>query len=132
MVKEIVIALMIGATAPIPKTEYVDLGECRITTYCPECNDGEGYESSSGTELEYGHCACNWLPVGTKINIEGEPFVVVDTCGTDAIDIFIDTDDCWCNVNEYRKVVVVNENNEDSFADMVDDCINESVQYGVD
>ena len=91
-----------------PKEEWKDLGECRITSYCPVCNDGSGHESSSGKELEYGDCACSWLPIGTKVSIEGEIFTVVDVCGTDAIDIFIDHDEeyCGCNLNEYRKVSI--------------------------
>ena len=87
-----------------PKEEWKDLGECRITTYCCACNDGSGHESSSGKYLEYGDCACSWLPIGTEISIEGELFTVVDICGTDAIDIFIDTDECHCNLNEYKAV----------------------------
>lgn len=86
---------------------FEDLGECRITTYCPSCNTGAGHASSSGVWLEYGHAACNWLPVGTVIDIEGERFEIVDTCGTDAIDLFVDTDFCQCDLNEYRHVYIV-------------------------
>lgn len=86
-----------------------DLGMCRITEYCPSCNDGSGHDSTSGVHLEYGHAACRWLPNGTVISIEGEEFVIVDTCGTDAIDIFRDTDECRCDLNEYRHVVVLKE-----------------------
>ena len=86
--------------------KWEPIGECRITSFCPSCNEPAGYESKSGKELEYGHVACNWLPLGTEISIEGETFVVTDTCGTDAIDIFIDTDTCTCNLNEYRKVSI--------------------------
>lgn len=85
--------------------EYI--GECRITTYCPACNEPYGYQSSSGKHLAYGDCACSWLPLGTKVNIEGDVFTVVDTCGTDAIDIFIDIDGgCECNLNEYKRVAI--------------------------
>ena len=96
------------SAAPMPQKEktpeWKDLGECRITTYCCACNDGSGHESSSGKYLEYGDCACSWLPIGTEISIEGEIFTVVDICGTDAIDIFIDTNECHCNLNEYKNV----------------------------
>lgn len=106
----LIASMMAAAPAPKekPKTEWRFLGECRVTSYCPICNDGAGHESSSGTELQYGHAACNWLPIGTKVSIEGEIFTIVDTCGTDAIDIFIDHDEgsCGCNLNEYRKVAV--------------------------
>ena len=114
MIKTVLAGLLIASTltsAPAPKEKkpekvWKSLGECRITSYCPYCNDGEGHESSSGKSLEYGDAACNWLPIGTKISIGGDIFTVVDICGTDAIDIFIDHDDefCGCNLNEYQEV----------------------------
>ena len=86
---------------------YEDLGMCRITTYCPVCNDGAGHESSSGVYLQEGHAACRWLPNGTIISIDGFRYRIVDTCGTDAIDLFVDTDYCRCDLNEYRHVYIV-------------------------
>ena len=109
----ITIAVLLNSTAlpaePMPVEKWESIGEQRITCYCPYCNDGEGHESSSGKELEYGDCACSWLPIGTKISVEGEIFVVRDICGTEAIDIFIDHDDgyCGCRLNEYRQVSVL-------------------------
>lgn len=90
---------------------YEDLGQCRVTCYCPECNDGTGHESSSGAYLKTGHAACRWLPIGTIIDIEGDEFEIVDTCGTDAIDIFIDDDSgvCRCNLNEFKRVTIKRE-----------------------
>lgn len=85
---------------------YEKIGTCRITEYCPACNDGGGYDSTSGKHLREGYVACRWLPNGTIISIEGEEFEIVDTCGTDAIDIFRDSDSCNCNLNEYRKVSI--------------------------
>lgn len=85
---------------------WESIGECRITEYCPSCNDGGGHDSTSGKYLRAGHAACSWLPNGTIISIEGEEFEIVDTCGTDAIDIFRDSDSCKCNLNEYRKVSI--------------------------
>ncbi len=106
----VVIAGMLSMAQTADLNRPVDLGQCRITCYCPTCNDGEGHESSSGTYLEYGHAACRWLPIGTVIDIEGDEFEIVDTCGTDAIDIFIDDESgCRCNLNEYRHVVIRKE-----------------------
>lgn len=91
----------------ITEPQWEMIGECRITTYCPHCNEPQGHQSSSGKYLEYGDCACNFLPLGTVISIEGEEFTVVDTCGMDnTIDIFIDSDSCQCNLLDYRKVSV--------------------------
>ena len=82
------------------------LGECRITEYCPACNDGGGYDSTSGKHLRAGHAACSWLPNGTIISIGGVEFEIVDTCGTDAIDLFRETDCCECDMNEYKVVYI--------------------------
>ena len=111
MIAAMILSAMIATThvqeKPKTQKEWKPIGEQRITCYCPQCNDGQGYESSSGKRLRYGHAACSWLSTGTKISVEGEIFTVVDICGTDAIDIFIDTDSCECNINEYRRVSVL-------------------------
>lgn len=108
-----IISLLLCAnlTIPIPQNKPVEkwypVDDVRITCYCCACNDGSGHESSSGKYLEYGDCACNWLPIGTKVSIEGEIFTVVDTCGmNNTIDIFVDTDYCNCNLLECKKVMV--------------------------
>lgn len=99
-----------GTIVELKKNQEVNgiwesLGKCRITNYCPGCNDpANSYESSSGKELKNGMVACNWLPIGTELKINGEKYIVADTCGTEAIDIFIDTDECWCTENYYAKV----------------------------
>lgn len=87
---------------------WKSIGECRITEYCPSCNDPAGtYQSSSGAYLYEGCVACNWLPNGTKIRIRKRyVFVVMDTCGTEAIDIFRDTSYCCCNGNYYAEVEI--------------------------
>ena len=110
MIAELLLTIGIGCNAIVADVmpDYMPIGECRITTYCPSCNDGTGHESSSGTYLEYGHAACGWLPIGTVIDIEGERFEVVDICGTDAIDLYVETDECRCNLNEFRRVSIVN------------------------
>jgi hypothetical protein len=92
-----------------PKTQeprWESIGACRVTEYCPVCNDPAGYESSSGKELATGDAACSWLPIGTEIRIGDREYTIVDTCGTDAIDLFIDSDECWCDRNEYVDVKI--------------------------
>ena len=89
------------------ESHWTSLGSCRITTYCAGCNDPAGsYQSSSGAVLYEGCVACNWLPIGTRLRIDGCEYVVMDTCGTDAIDIFVDTGYCMCNANYYTEVYV--------------------------
>ena len=80
------------------ESHWESLGDCRITYYCPVCNDpGYSYASSSGTTLYEGCVACSWLPLGSKIRINGDEYTVVDRCGTDAIDVFVDTGECCCS-----------------------------------
>lgn len=92
------------------KTETVKAAwktvEARITEYCPRCNDPDGYQSSSGKRLEEGDAACRWLPVGTKIKVFGQVYTIVDTCGTDAIDLFRDTSECNCDLNTWTNVKI--------------------------
>ena len=39
--------------------------------------------------------ACSWLPIGTRVLIDGNVYIVEDVCGTDAIDIYMDSyDEC--------------------------------------
>lgn len=115
MIAEIVIAatmFMSGVQADMAQAElqeWESIGECRVSTFCPVCNDGAGHESSSGAYLTTGHAACNFLPIGTKVNVEGEEYEIVDICGIDnTIDIFVDDDSgvCHCNRLEYKNVSV--------------------------
>ena len=90
--------------------KWESLGSCRITTYCPACNDPAGsYQSSSGTTLYEGCVACSWLPLGATLRINGSIYTVVDRCGTDAIDVFVDTSYCMCNSNYYTNVEIKKE-----------------------
>ena len=130
MIKTIIALLMM---CTISTTTYTDVGLQRITTYCPSCNDGGGYECTAGKKLEYGDVACNWLPNGTKLSIGGgDIFTVNDTCGTEAIDIFVDTDECHCNLNEYRRVVIINENVRIRIGDLVLDSISRMARKRMD
>ena len=92
------------------KTETVGAAwktvKARVTEYCPCCNCPAGHGSSSGTYLTDGCAACAWLPVGTKIKVFGQIYTIVDTCGTDAIDLFRDTSTCQCDLNTWAKVQI--------------------------
>ena len=83
----------------------------RVTEYCPACNCPAGHGSATGKYLEEGDCACGWLPMGSTVTIDDVTYTVVDVCGTDAIDIFVDDGSgvCHCNRNEYVEAVI-NEN----------------------
>lgn len=88
------------------RSHWKSLGSVRCTEYCPNCNSPSGYQSSSGTYLYEGCVACSWLPIGTVLMIDGYEYTVVDVCGTDAIDIFVDTDGCYCSMNTYKEVYI--------------------------
>ena len=105
MIAEIAIAALIAAT-PAPADHYTTTA--RVTEYCPACNSPAGHGSASGVYLTAGHCACGWLPMGAVVEIDGARYEVVDTCGTDAIDIFIDDNSgaCVCDRNEVEEVTV--------------------------
>lgn len=116
MIAELTIAVIM-ATSPIvadytSDTQVGIAGETqtvRVTEYCPACNSPAGHGSASGKHLTEGDCACGWLPMGTVIEIDGETYTVVDVCGTDAIDIFVDDDSgvCVCDMNEYKEAVII-------------------------
>lgn len=90
------------------ESHWESLGYCRCTEYCASCNSPSGHQSSSGTYLTDGCVACSWLSIGTKLRIDGYEYVVVDKCGTDAIDIFVDDGCgyCHCNMNTYKNVEI--------------------------
>ena len=91
------------------KTEY--LGTYTLTAYCPctECSGRWGYQTASGKRATEGRTvACNSIPLGTKILIEGFGiFMVEDTggMGPTIIDIFFEdhtNDFLYKNVNIYK------------------------------
>ena len=62
---------------------------CEITHYIPT-----GSLTSSGTVPQAGRTvACNFLPLGTKVRINGHIYIVEDTGGMEGlvIDVFVDT-----------------------------------------
>ena len=79
-----------------PVLEY--LGDWTITAYCPcaKCCGNETGMTSSEVPAVSGHTvACNSLPAGTRVMIEGIIYTIEDTgstpYGDDWIDIFFDT-----------------------------------------
>lgn len=115
MVGEMLIAALMTLTpmaTDVDAEQIRDLDEVtsvRVTEYCPTCNSPSGHGSASGVFLAEGHCACGWLPMGSIVIIDGEEYEVVDVCGTDAIDIFVDDDSgvCHCDRNEYEEAVII-------------------------
>ena len=99
--------MMSGAAADLGPT---DLGEYRVTTYCQYCNEEVGFQSASGQRLDYGQVAMNDVPLGSRISIDGEEFVVTDRVGVpNTVDIFIPSEDgeCHCNTLNYEEVYLL-------------------------
>lgn len=116
----IITAALIAATltatpAPAePKAPtWEDIGDWRVTVFCPACNDPGGRVSASGIPLEYGDVAMNGVPMGSEITIEGEVFKVRDRCGIDGtVDIFVPANEdgtCGCDFLDYKNVRIKTE-----------------------
>lgn len=118
MIAEITIALIM-ATTPMMADDYTSDSQVGymdghtetvwVTEYCPACNSPAGHGSATGKYLTDGDCACGWLPMGSVVVIDGKEYTVVDVCGTDAIDIFVDDDSgvCVCDRSEYVEAVIL-------------------------
>lgn len=81
------------------------LGTYRITHYCPcgQCGSGTGI-TASGTQATVGRTvACNSLPFGTQIVINGNVYTVEDTggMGGNTIDVFVGSHQEALNLGVY-------------------------------
>ena len=106
----VVLAAGVSMSAAQMDMMPIDLGEYRITTYCCACNEEYGFQSASGQRLEYGHVAMNGVPLGSRISIDGEEFIVTDRVGVpNTVDIFIPSEDgaCHCDTLDYKEVYLL-------------------------
>ncbi len=77
----------------------VSLGVYQLTAYCPcyKCSEGYGDMTSSGRHAIEGRTvACNSIPEGTHVVIEGHEYVVEDVgggLGSSVIDIYFEDHD---------------------------------------
>ena len=77
----------------------IDMGECKITYYCPceICSEGWGHQTYSGKTARSGHTVAVDLDVfdiGSKLLIDGKVYTAEDIGGGvegDHVDIFVDT-----------------------------------------
>lgn len=83
-------------------TEETNRGSGRIMhVTCTAYTAGDGMTPgtvmANGEKVHYGAVACNFLPLGTKIRIDGEVYTVKDRCGhSDRIDIYMNSlDECY-------------------------------------
>ena len=67
---------------------------CEVSAY--SCNDGltPSAVMANGEVAHEGAVACNFLPIGTQVRINGNIYTVKDRCGIDnCIDIYMDSYD---------------------------------------
>lgn len=74
------------------------LGVCGLTAYCACsycCGKSDGITASGARATQGRTVACNWLPFGTKVIINGETYIVEDTGDPDVLgnnfDIYFDS-----------------------------------------
>jgi 3D (Asp-Asp-Asp) domain-containing protein len=70
----VIIAFFIAAVAWMMWPKTADAGEVwKITSYCAcqKCCGKTDAITASGKKAQYGMVACNWLPFGTKVKVEG-------------------------------------------------------------
>lgn len=81
------------------KHKLIDMGEFKITAYCPceRCSDGWGRRTYSGKTAEAGRTIAvdrSVIDIGSKVKIGKHIYIAEDTGGKvdgDHIDIFFDT-----------------------------------------
>lgn len=96
-----------------PTGNKVSLGTYKLTAYCACrkcCGKWAGGNTSSGTVPTQGRTvACNTLPAGTKVNINGHDYIVEDTGNMkgNVIDIFFNSHQEALNFGvQYKEVFV--------------------------
>ena len=91
------------------KPKLSSLGTYKLTAYCSCsrcCGKSDGV-TASGTKATQGRTvACNSLPIGTKIRINGHDYIVEDR-GTSHIDVFFNSHKAALNFGvQYAEVFV--------------------------
>lgn len=89
----------VGVQAKKHKKKKIDMGEFKLTAYCPccRCSKGYGRSTTSGKSAKSNHTIAvdtDVIDLGSKVKIGGKIYTAED-CGSgvngDHIDIFFDT-----------------------------------------
>lgn len=109
-------ALMAALVLALPMTAQAEtwesLGQYKITWYCAckKCSGKWGHQTASGATCEEGiTVACNSLPIGTVILIDGIGVRTVQDRGVSGkhIDVFMEShSECLKNGVQFREVLV--------------------------
>lgn len=100
MIKKLFLALTMALTLSTPvNAKTINMGEFKLTAYCPcyECSEGYGRQTSTGKTARSTHTIAvdpNVIGYGAKVKI-GDVLYTAEDCGGgvhgDHIDIFFDT-----------------------------------------
>lgn len=101
-----------------PKYTLIDLGEFKLTAYCPcyECSEAWGNNTATGVKAQANHTVAvdpSVIPYGTKLLI-GDTIYVAEDCGGavkgNTIDIYFNTHSETCNFGvQYSQVYIYQE-----------------------
>lgn len=87
MRRKLILAFLISVSSILPAQAEWLIAEC--SAYTPyDC----GTITATGEPVHVGGVACNFLPFGTVVIIDGREYVVNDRCGIEnCIDIFMES-----------------------------------------
>ena len=86
MGRKLILAFLISVSSILPAQAEWLIAEC--SAYTPY---DSGTITATGETVHIGGVACNFLPFGTVVVIDGKEYVVNDRCGIDGcIDIFME------------------------------------------
>ena len=103
MRRKLILAFLISVSSILPAQAEWLIAEC--SAYTPyDC----GTITATGENVHVGGVACNFLPFGTVVVIDGKEYVVNDRCGIDnCIDIFTESyEDAIQFGRQYKEVYV--------------------------
>lgn len=103
MRRKLILAFLIGISGVFPAHSEWITSEC--SAYTPyDC----GPITANGERAHVGGVACNFLPFGTVIVIDGIEYVVNDRCGIDnCIDIFMEDYDAAIRFGRQDKEIYI-------------------------
>ena len=103
MRRKLILAFLISVSSILPAQAEWLIAEC--SAYTPyDC----GTITATGETVHVGGVACNFLPFGTVVVIDGTEYVVNDRCGIEnCIDIFMESyEDAIEFGRQYKEVYV--------------------------
>lgn len=103
MGRKLILAFLISVSSILPAQAEWLIAEC--SAYTPY---DSGTITATGETVHVGGVACNFLPFGTVVIIDGKEYIVNDRCGIDnCIDIFMESyEDAIQFGRQYKEVYI--------------------------